>query len=372
MRTLLTSTNYLSPRLKRCAPLASIALPKVGYNPDILRIWLRDVAAYPEIVNTVEFQAQMRHLLHELLLDDYPDYARRQDHREDFRRAIAVQLDLQLHKDYPDLAELGSVVYRRHGGPGDPGCRFIFQPYHGGKGRGLDVVLSGYVHRSKVSSVHALRLSAQSKYIERWDKIRNAPKSGTLFIERHSGFDGFLKATAGGGRPRLNRVVNRTIHTVVSARKKTILAHPPILDALEKHAPKEVVFRNPDRLGREYYRSTLDLFADLGIDVQFLDYTAPNEHCRPWRSEIQRDNSKLDGFVLIHRKKLKVLPKRLLSCAARIRERVLIRQRDLMQMGFSLRAPHAINLKRFDNGLVELDRIILNRDRRTYLITAPP
>jgi hypothetical protein len=372
LKTFLTCSGLISQRLKRCPPLPPIVLPKIAYEFDQLRTWLESVEDYSDILNTEEFQAQMRFLLSEMLDDTFPDYATYNDCREDFRKAIAVQMDLRLSKEYPNLEKFGRVEYRRHGGPDDPGCRFIFQPHVGGKGRELTVVMKGHLRRSRISSVHALRILAQNGYLERWEKIRNAPKSGTLIIERYSGFDGFQKARTINPTIRLDRVADGKLHTIISARKKTLLSHGPVLKALEEHLPAKIIFRNPDRLGREYFQSTLGLFAELGIEIEFDEYTAPTGHCHPGQSEIQRDNRRLDGFVFIHQEKLKGLVRKVADQAARIRDRYLIKRSDLLQLGQKLRSVANLNLKRYGNGLVELCQIILNDDKQSYLINAPP
>jgi len=69
---------------------------------------------------------------------------------------------------------------------------------------------------------------------------------------------------------------------------------------------------------------------------------------------------------------LKGLARKIADQAARIQDRYLIKQSDLLQLGEKLRSAASLRLKRYGNGLVELCQIILNDDKRTYLISAPP
>jgi hypothetical protein len=356
----------------RSNPLPALARPDVPFDARQLSRWCQDLQDYSRIVNTKEFQVQMRLFLIEITEKMWPSYAVRRDWREGMRHSMADQLDLRLRRLYPGIEKFGRVVYRRHGGPDAPGPRFILQPHEGSKGRNLRTVVAHYVESSRKASVHPLRLKANGRYTERWDALRHEPKSGVLFIERYSGVDGFLRTQAAHPQIRLDLVSNNELHVICSSRAKTLLAHTAVLRALERHLPAKVVFRNPDRMGREYYLATLDLFSELGIDVEFEEYVRPSSHCHPWRSEIQQDNKKLDGFLFVHISKLKGLSRRVAEYAGKIRDWYLIKQNDLSQLGVTLHAEADLCIAKFGNCLAELGRLILNNDRQIYLIHAPP
>lgn len=373
MRTFQTCKGgLLGNRFLRSKPLAPVGRPNLKYDAKQLEHWCRNLDDYVSVINTEEFQAQMRYFLADMAEEILPRYTKRRDYREGIRHAMAAQMDLRLQRMYPGIEKFGEVVYRRHGGPGSPGARFIFQPRYGSKGRELEVVIGQYVERSRKASVHSLRLKANTQYIQRWKAIKAAPKSGVLFIERYSGYDGFQKAKAVDPTIRLDSVVNGKLHVIACSRKRTLLAQGAVLKALERYLPAKVVFRNPDRLGREYYLASFELLDELGIEVEFEDYVQPSGHCRPWRSEIQQDNKKLDGFLFVHRSKLKGVPRRVAECAGKIRDWYLIKREHLLQLGVAVSSSVDLHINRFGNCLVDLARIVINGDRKTYLIHAPP